>query len=255
MRQQYVRDERLRLNALPRSLIERRGTSVPAPAVGRRENTTLASCLRGIVWAVDSLLRRAKGIFEFSTSDLCLLRIAFARANKRMHLADEVLIERGGRVADLHLWNEHLPPIPEAGLTVAWVGRIRRQMLQSLMELAAYAETSPGMANVIALRARVAFASRGHQQKVARIAGRFGFEHIESGRSWVIASRVHDLVEDFWLLGLVWAFNPRSLRRRTLVREHSELWISKAALIEKFGGDAMNECRSTARRPVNSFAH
>lgn len=206
------------------------------------------SHLRYIVGGIDWLLRRFEGMFEFSRSETCLLRIALTRTNATVRLPDGVMLARGTPIAALHLWNEHLPSPPAKGPSFAWVNRIRRQMLWSLKELALYARTSPDMQNVVAFQARIAFASRAQHDKMLRIAATFGFERIEPDASPPLGRRIHDVLENFWLWALVWTFNPRGLRHRSLKRQRHALWISKAALIKRFG------FRPTRRSPTTGIA-
>ncbi len=193
------------------------------------------SFLRGIICWIDSLLRRVLGVREFGPCAACLLRVAYKQADSRLALNDGTVVERGAAIADLHLWNEHVPPLSARGSRFVWVNRIRRQMHLSLQELAFYARTNPDLQNITAFRARVAFAGRGRGEKVAGIAARFGFERVWPDRPPCLGRRIHDFFENFWLWGLVWAYNPRSLRRRNLMRQRHELWISKTAIQERFG--------------------
>lgn len=204
-----------------------RQRAAEAPSLGRR-----------VICSIDRMLRRAQRIYEFTTSEHCLLRITISRADASVRLHDGVSTENGATIAVLHLWNEHLPPLPKGGPTFAWVNRLRRQLLYSLNELAAYAEASPSLRNVVAFQARGAFVSRGRSAKMIRIAAGFGFERIVRDRQPRLIIHVQDFFDNFWLWGLVWAFNPRSLRGRALLRQRDELWISRATLIERFGSGA-----------------
>jgi len=219
--------------------------SVARPHARARQRVVLGTLFfRRVICSIDRLLRRAQGIYEFTTSEQCLLRIAIVRADATLRLRDGVLVEYGGTTAVLHLWNEHLPPLSQGGPTFAWVNRMRRQFLHSLSELAAYSEASPSLRSVIAFQARAAFVSRGRTAKVTRIAAKFGFERIVHDGQPRVTVRVQDFFDNFWLWGLVWAFNPRSLRGRALIRQRDELWISKAALIERFGSGARHGAAS-----------
>jgi hypothetical protein len=210
--------------------------SVTRPHAHVRQRAAAAPSLgRRVICGIDRLLRRAQSICEFTTSEHCLLRLAISRADASVRLHDGVSIENGGTIAVLHLWNEHLPPLPKGGPTFAWANRMRQQLLHSLDELAAYAAASSSLRNVVAFQARGAFVSRGRSEKMVSIAAGFGFERIVRDRQPPLIIRVQDFVDNFWLWGLVWAFNPRSLRGRALIRQRDELWISKATLIERFG--------------------
>lgn len=226
--------------------------SVAGPvARSRRSALRRRRYLRRVICGLDWVLRRTLGVDEFSASEACLLRIACGRADWPVTLKDGIRVERGAPIAGLHLWNEHFPPLPAKGPSFAWVNRLRRQMLWSLRELACCAETHPDLQHVVAFRARIAFANRGRREKMIRIAAKFGFERIAPDRPDRLPRRIHDFFENFWLWGLVWTFNPRSLRRRNLIRQRDELWISKAVLIARFGtgASAPIDAPPTKRKP------
>lgn len=191
--------------------------------------------MHSLIRGIDALLRRAYGVFEFSTSDHCLLRIAIARSRETVRFSNGVLIECGDPIATLHLWNEHLPPFPENGPNFAWVARVRQQMFKSLAELAVYAESAYELENVHAFHARIAVTGSKRREKVSRIGAHFGFERVVRDSRRGLGYAVHQFFENFLLWGLAWTFNPRSLRRRALIRQRDELWISKVALIRRYG--------------------
>jgi hypothetical protein len=189
------------------------------------------SWLRRAVRSLDRLLRRVQGIYEFG-GEHCLLRLAAIRAPAAVRLADGTAIARGERILALHLWNEHLPLPDRRRPSFAWASRLRQEMLQSLWELAAYAQAYPESAS--AFCCRIAFADHRRRGKMIRIAAKLGFERL-APQDRLPGMRVHDLLENFWLLGLVFAFNPAALRRRAFFRERDELWISRKALIRRYG--------------------
>jgi hypothetical protein len=122
-------------------------------------------------------------------------------------------------------------------------------MLWSLNELARCANTDPKMQTVTAFHARIAFASRSRREKVIEIAAKYGFVRLDADRRPPFGQRVHDFFENFWLWSLVVAFNPGSARRRRLIRQRDDLWISRSALIRQFGPDtALSASRIRSNR-------
>jgi hypothetical protein len=191
--------------------------------------------LRHAIRIFDAFLRRLEGVFEFTSHRRCVLRIAVRRTGTAIILTNGGRLAQGTRIADLHLWNEQFVPPPPTGPNFGWVKVLQRQVLFSLAELAAYAEANPSMRDVAAFRARVAFASTNRQRKMALIAGRFGLECLAVPVPPRLSQKVHDFFDNFWLVGLVWTFNPRALRGRVLARHRDEFWISRSALIARFG--------------------
>lgn len=203
-------------------------------AVRRRRMDRRIAAARRMVRTCDAVLRRLYGVFEFTSHRRCVLRIALRHTTTSFCLDDGALIPEGARFADLHFWNEQLIPLPQSGPSFAWVQCLQRQIAISLAELAAYVETNPGMRDVVAFRARVAFANPGRQQKMRRIADRFGFMRLRAPPPTPLGRRIHDFFDDYWLVGLVWTFNPRALRRRAIVRLREDFWISRSALVERY---------------------
>jgi hypothetical protein len=68
--------------------------------------------------------------------------------------------------------------------------------------------------------------------QVQRLAGRYGFERLPRDPS--ILRRLHALGDSVTLWGLTRAYNPAALARQPFLRDHHELWISRAALLERY---------------------
>jgi len=105
----------------------------------------------------------------------------------------------------------------------------------SLRELAHHLESDASLQDVAAVRARIALARRGRSAAHRRLGARLGLEVVRLRRRLV--RRIHDGLENLWTFALDWTFNPASRRRPRLRRAHDELWISRAGLIGRYGGD------------------
>jgi hypothetical protein len=219
------------------------GGNLPEIGGGARGGWTL----RGLVRALDGRMRKVQGVYEFSGDTDCILRLSRISAETALRLGDGTVIQPGQPLGILHLWNEHMPVMPATGPNFVWVNRVRRQLKRSLTALATYVEADPAMADIAAFRARVAFFGRGRRAKLVRLCARFGLDRAPmpaapAGRwRWL-----HDFLENFWLWGLGWAFNPRSLRGKAFMRHREDLWISRDALIARYG-TAPIEARRRAR--------
>ena len=187
----------------------------------------------GLIREIDSSLRRSQGVFEFSSREDCILRVGFERARQRLRLADGVAVEQGDLALGLHLWNEHLPRTPPEGPDLAWGARMRRRLFASLGELAAAIQADPRLGQAKAIHARLAV--HGHGRGAPQAVTRIGFEALPLEAHPRLDGYVHELAEDFWLMGLAWTFNPGSLRRRGRPRRRDQLWMSSQALIARFG--------------------
>lgn len=190
--------------------------------------------LREVVKLLDAPLRRTHGVFEYSASDDCLLRIAVERAERPIRYADGVTIERGEPVITLHFWNEHLPPMPDEGPTMAWANRFRRQLNHSLSELAWRVQSDPRLAAAKGVRALLASATPGHRQTVKRFGAHFGLQILPPEAPIPLKRRLGGLVDNLWAWMLAWAFNPPALRGRDITKAREEIGMSRATLIGTF---------------------
>lgn len=218
----------------------------PAAAVAAPGSAELGNRRRRLIGWLDRLLRRLQGIAEFSGEPDCLLRVARTRAGAELRLADGCRIGRGSEVLDLHLWNEHLSGLPSPRRGLARASALRRCIVASLHELAGRVETDPSFGQVAALRARTAFVPRRRLRKVLRIARAFGFDAIAPAPFGPRPGALLTLWEDLLLWALAWTFNPSTLRRNGVLREHCDLWISRGGFVARYG-EAASSAGSISR--------
>ena len=107
-------------------------------------------------------------------------------------------------------------------------------MLHSFYSLAHYVESEPAWRQIPALRSKAALPTRLGMSQVRRVAERFGFEQIPTDSSFL--RRLHAFAESFALWGLTRAFDPAALSRQPFLRDHHELWISRASLLGRYAG-------------------
>ena len=194
---------------------------------------------KAAIYSLDALLRRWHHVQEFTSKDGCLLRIALGRSERNMTLSDGTGILRGERIGELHLWNEHIPPMPEEGPDLRWGLTFYRRWMRSLEELAAYVENEPTFKDIRAFRGEVAFVLDGGSERYAKLLRQWGFDFIRAGPSRGRLRRFGEFWENVYSWGLMWAFNPGSLRRKGLLRlERCQLWISRQVLLQKYGRDS-----------------
>ena len=75
--------------------------------------------MRALMRRIDAWMLRVLGIFEFSDDPECVLRLQITRAPHTLCLNGRV-VNAGEPVLELHLWNEHIPPLPPSGPDLAW---------------------------------------------------------------------------------------------------------------------------------------
>jgi hypothetical protein len=209
-----------------------------------RRTGALAHAARRAVFALDALLRRRLGIVEYSSHPECMLRAAIVPSPGDLLLADGCTVRRGRPVADLHLWNERVPPMGRRGADLAWLAVFDRRLRVSLAELAHYLAAHPELAAVQAVRIETAFGRAGADME--RIGRRFGFAIVRHAAAGTAGARLHRFLADFLFLALTWAYNPASLGGKRFRRQHHEYWMSRTALETRYGA-ARREDRASAR--------
>ncbi|MGQ9555445.1 MAG: YkoP family protein [Anaerolineae bacterium] len=179
--------------------------------------------MRRLIAGFDVLLRRLYGVFEFDSSDDCLFRLQWRRAHAPVVLSDGVWLNPGDCFLELHLWNEHVPPLPRQGADLAWGQEAGRRLRRSLSALAEFLANEGSSAK--ALHAASVLTESDRSLSPPAIMIRLGFE---PGPYRNPLGPVGVLAVNFYSYLLMRAFNPPSLRGRLpwhLCRQ--ELWMSR----------------------------
>lgn len=188
---------------------------------------------RAAVRGLDVLVRRAYHVREFTQDENCILRIALGRSAKDMTLSDGTRIEKGEVVGELHLWNERLPRMDEEGPSLQWALTTYRLWRASLKKLTAYLENDPQFENIRAFRGESALLK--DDLEGSALFERLGFDLVRRNRTSRL-ERFAEFWENLYTWWLIWTFNPGSMRSKNLSRmERAQIWISRRALIEKYG--------------------
>lgn len=196
---------------------------------------------------LDALLRRRLHIVEFTDDARCLFRIALVTAQEEKVLADGTRVHPGEPLIELHLWNEHIPPVSADGPTFAWAGRAGRLIGHSLRLLAAHVEAEPALREAKALHGRMALPARGGGGEFFALARRFGF-HVNPVGDGSWRARLDEFWSNLHLWALIWSFNPGGLRRKGFSWCWCELWISRAALLARYGVQGASPGRAPERQ-------
>ncbi len=184
---------------------------------------------------LDVIMRHYLSIYEFCHEEECLLRLSITRAEYDVILSDGTCIRRGDPIAELHLWNEHVPSMPEAGPDLKWGYAFLRQLNNSMIELAAYTQEAPRVRDVRAFRGKIRFGSRYGLAQLAHRGDRWGFELVNHRNGTGLWQKLADFADNFYALGLMWLFNPASLNGKGLRGiKADEIWISRDKLLSKY---------------------
>jgi hypothetical protein len=190
---------------------------------------------RAMVLALDLLLQRQGHVQEFTEDEECILRIALTACKQDVELSDGTKLRAGDRICELHLWNEHIPPMPPEGADLTWGLRFYRLAVKSFNSLAAYLAADERQ-DIVALGGQMAFMEKEDPPVLASVAARLGFDVLnltaQAGR-W---GRFTHFWENMLSWALMWAFNPASLRGKRFLRlQRYRLWMSRRTLLQRYG--------------------
>ena len=216
-------------------------------ALPTRPGGPCASWLNQAVFGLDRWLRDRQGIYECSNEDYCLFRIQSISAERTLTLSDGTTIAKGNSLLGLHLWNEHIPALTHKGPTIAWAHQIDRAFNLSMRDLARYLAATPGLDDVIAIRADLRLGDAGYNAKLARITAHYGFE--APRREHDSAGRLHRFRENILIFMLLLASNPAAIRLPALPREHNIAYLSLAALDRRYAADIIPRAQKGRDRP------
>lgn len=199
-----------------------------------------ASCyshpwLAETLFAFDTKLRQHHRVVEYSANPACIFRLEIALAHRDLTLADGTDLRPDARIARLHFWNAHIPPVPPSGTTIRWARQMQWSISISLRELARFLSSSPDLCDICVICGDVPSATRRQCQQVEHIMAYYGFETIMETRRLPLSGRLHRFGENILISLTVFAQNPAALRLDTLQRVRVPIYLSRRTLERKFG--------------------
>ena len=212
------------------------------PRSGRQQFIGLAApgrrraVLERIVFGTDAALRRWNSVVEFTTDPACILRIRLDRLERPLVLADGTCARAGERFVDLHLWNEQIPPMPKEGASIAWARHMHVCFLRSLQQLVRYLAARPDLDDIAIVRCTLMFASCERDEQMVRLLGRYGFELVPGAGALTFSEGARRFGENIQISLIVLLRNASALRRDTLRRGRTRVFISRRALEQRYGG-------------------
>lgn len=209
------------------------------------------SIVRRLVLFLDSLIRRATGLSELCPEKDCLFRVRLVVWPREVRLRGGQIIPKGATVLDLHLWNEHLPPLPPGGPDLAWAARGWRMLRFSLGVLAAKMAGDPEYRRA---RAVVGVLS------LPVLNGMVGGERLLRGLGFELLPRQARLGrfgvfwENLYAGWVLWAYNPRRFEKYRGRLKRLEAWALVEDLVARYGGARIPspQGRPVARRSRDS---
>ena len=189
--------------------------------------------MRESIRILDKVLRSTLGVFEFCDTPDCLLRVRVTSAAHALLLADRTVSE-GAPVLELHLWNEHMPPLPLDGHDLAWAAQTRRKLLTSFQTLAEQVPHDQRLTAVQAVGGISVLPLPDCDTGGKKLFQRLGFS-VSPYRSAL--GSFGEFWENLYTWWIMWAYNPATLRHRRLIHLHrSEMWMSIEEFLSRYGG-------------------
>jgi len=191
--------------------------------------------LADLIFALDKWLQRRNAVFEFTSDPRCVFRIQIGTAERDFPLADGSMIRASDRVINLHFWNEHLPSMPERGASIGWARQMYHDTAFSLRQLARYLADSRDLEDVVGVRGKMCWGTAEQTAQLARVTRRLGFEVFPRTEPIESSERLHRLGENIYVSLMVLAQNTAALRRDSLWRDRTEIFLSRRILDRRYG--------------------
>jgi hypothetical protein len=216
-----------------------------------RKKPSPKSWLERVVFGLDSALRRRQSIIEYTPDPNCILRIKFCHVDADAVLADGSSVRAGDRIIDLHLWNEQIPAMPEQGASIAWARQMNLCFRFSLQALASYLAARSDLDDVALIRCTMTFGGPERNRQMVRLIGRYGFEPVSAATTPTMRERAHRFGENILISLMVLVRNAAALRRDTLRRGRTQVFLPRQLLQQRYGGGAGlgPACPGVAHRP------
>jgi hypothetical protein len=207
--------------------------------------------LEWLILGLDGLLRRWQSVIEYTHDPTCILRIKFGRLDQDFVLSDGTAGHAGERFIDLHLWNEQIPAMPKEGASIAWAREMRLCFQHSLRQLARYLASRSDLDDISLVRCTMEFAGRERNDQMVRLIGRYGFEFVPPATTATLGERARRLGENIFISLIVLARNQVALRRDTLRRGRTRVFMSRKVLEQRYGRGA--DSIDLKHRPICPF--
>src|SRR5262249_1559733 len=183
-----------------------------------------------VIFGLDRGLRRWQSSGEYTHDPHCILRIKFGRLDRDFVLADGTAGHIGDRFIDLHLWNEQVPAMPKEGASIAWARQMSFCFQHSLRQLARYLASRPDLDDLSLVRCPIELGGRERDDQMVRLIGRYGFELAPSATMVTMGERALRFGENIHISLMVLARNAAALRRDTLRRGRTRVFMSRKVL-------------------------
>ena len=191
--------------------------------------------VRLAIYGLDFILRKSCGIKPYVSDPDCIFRLSFWKAPRRIKITEGLEVEKGETVGELHLWNERIPRMPPEGPDLKWGYEVARKLRYSLGLLARTIED--GLLEVGEVRVfggEIAL-PKDKAKQVEMILAHLGLI-LNSEKPAGFWKRFALFWQNLYSMALIWAYNPVSLRKKSLFRlRRYRIWVSKGELLRRYG--------------------
>jgi hypothetical protein len=107
-----------------------------------------------------------------------------------------------------------------------------------LQQLVRYLATRADLVGIAVVRCTLMFASPERDAQMARLLGRYGFELVPGASALTLSEHARRFGENIQISLVVLTRNRAALRRDTLRRGRTRMFMSRDALEQRYGGAA-----------------
>lgn len=191
--------------------------------------------VRLAIYGLDYILRKAYGVKPFVSDPDCILRLSFWRAPSAIKIAEDLEVKKGELIGELHLWNEQIPVIPPEGPDLKWGYEIAKKLRYSLILLARAIEDGLPMTDEVRVLGGEIALPRDKAKQIEMLLSHLGLI-LNSEKPAGFWKRFAHFWQNLYSMALIWAYNPVSLRRKSLLRmRRYRVWMSKEELLKRYG--------------------
>ncbi len=186
-----------------------------------------------LIIILDKIVSLCLGVKKFSNNPKCILRYRPLKIKEDILLPNGEVIKKNSYVIDLHLWNEHLPPIPRDGVDLSWGRKFYSLLINSFLELLDFLDNSKWK-DVEYMFGEIAFFFI-DQERIIKFLNKLGFMVIPKKEGRTHGEDFYRFLQNGYSWCLIYAYNKESLKRKKdffYVKRYN-LWVKKDILKER----------------------
>jgi hypothetical protein len=157
-------------------------------------------------------------------------------APRKLHVS-EGEIRAGETILELHLWNEHIPPMPAGASNIAAAVKLRRALASSTRELASQMNSDPRLQGVQAVGGVTPLFSPGDGSGMEKVFVRLGFAVTPYRNP---KGRAAECWEEVYAWMIMRAYYRGNQQSRPLHRiRRTDFWMSAEEFLRRYDSRAV----------------